>query len=564
MTVEDPALGATSDPDLLRFVPLGGLGQIGMNCFALEFRGRILVVDCGASFPEDDVGEELLVPDFGYLVREQHRICGVFVTHGHEDHIGALPHFLRQLDSEIPIYAPAHAAALIASKMEEQATLLGSIPFDLRVVEPGQVYDLEPFWVEPIRVAHSIIDATALFIETEGGTVLHTADFDLDEQQPAGWLTDETRLIELGNKGVSLLLSDSTNVQTKKRHRSEGDVACVLDDLIAEAQQRVVVALFSSNVHRLVALTHAAQKHERKICLLGRSLRKHFSLAQQLGHLSIKSNALVAPEDAQAMEPRNLLVLSGGSQGESASALRKLSLGTHPHLRLEPSDRVILSSRIIPGNERRVFSLSNDLLRQEVELITASSHPGVHESGHASRAELSKMIEWVRPRAFVPVHGTLMHMKLHRELAQDWAVPHTAVVENGQSLYLTRTAELVPGPRVPSGVVRLLAGGGVLDSRSRRHRYLLARNGVVSIAFVLDRAERIVGLPSICARGVVGVDDDENALNVVLAAVQRTVQTARGRRMSNLDELIVQAVRSVVLEMSRVRPVVLVHVSQQD
>lgn len=542
--------------EVLYFLPLGGLGEIGMNCFALEQDGDILLVDCGASFPDDDVGEELLVPDLRWLAERSARLTGVFITHGHEDHIGAVPHLLRTLKRKVPIYAPAHSAALIAARLSEQ----GIFDHDLRVVEPGQTLTVGPFEVEPIRVAHSIVEATALCIETRVGRIIHTADFDLDASQPVGWRTDEQRLRDLGRAGVRLLLSDSTNVGSELRPGDETAVARALEELVRSAPERVVVSLFASNAHRISALISAAQLTGRKICLLGRSLERHFDIARALGHLKYPSDLLVAQVDVSKLERNRALVLAGGSQGEASSALRRLAQGTHPQLQLEAGDLIVLSARVIPGHERSVFSMLNDFDRQGVTVITPASHPQVHVSGHASRGELRSMIEWTRPQSFIPVHGTLSHLKRHAELARGCGVADIQVVENGTMVAIPIAGPLYQAARVNSGVTRLVEGGAELDAPTRRRRFALGRSGVLMISVQLNSSERVVGTPKISSRGVVGVDADEGAMSVVTSSVVQAVERARGQRMQRLEETVAQAVRSVILEMCGSRPLVLVHI----
>ena len=542
------------------FLPLGGLGQIGMNCFALEQDGQLLVVDCGATFPEDDIGEDLIVPDFSYLIERESQIAGIFITHGHEDHIGALPHLLRQFSGVVPLYAPAHAAALIALRLEENEIR----DAELRVVSVQTRYDVGPFVVEPIAVSHSIVQATSLCIETKVGRIIHTADFDLDEQQPAGWVTDVERFRTLGDEGVTLLLSDSTNIYAPTRERDEGDVGRELVSQVLSARKRVIVGLFSSNAHRLASLIDAAVQSNRRLCLLGRSLQRHVDIFVKLGHLSYPSDLLVAQEQVAELSPERVLVIAGGSQGEATSALRKISQQTHPYLRLDSGDRVVLSSRVIPGNEKRVFSMLNDLQRQGAELVTAASHPSVHVSGHASRDELESMLKWTRPRAFIPVHGTLLHMNQHRELAAASGVEHCCVVENGRRVGIYASGELKVLGGFPAGVERLVPGGGVLDARTRRHRYTLARRGVIGISFALSDSEELRGRIAITARGVVGVDEDEAAMRVIESCIQQTIRTMRGSRMRSPEAVIVQAVRSIVLQMCGEKPMILVHVLRWD
>lgn len=546
--------------DRVRFIPLGGLGEIGMNCFALEQEGRVLVVDCGACFPDDDLGVDLLVPDFSWLLERESHIDGIFITHGHEDHIGALPHLFRRLKRPVPVYAPAHACALIAGRFAEQ----GLDDECLHLVEAGQRYTIGSFEVEPIHVAHSIINATALAIRTKAGLILHTADFNLDSEQPAGSKTDEGRLRELGDEGVRLLLSDSTNIDTEARAFTEGDVARELKRVVGEAKQRVIVGMFSSNAHRLKALGEAACMAGRRLCLLGRSLNRQYQVAQELGVLTFPSDLLVAPEALSEMCRDKVLVIAGGSQGEPVSALRRLSQGTHPDLKIASGDTVVLSSRVIPGNEKAVHTMLGDLMRLGAQVITWRERPGVHTSGHASRSELSQMIEWLRPAGFIPVHGTLHHLNNHADLARQKGVSDIVTVENGASVEIDSSGRMAEGGGVPHGSVRLAWGGEIMSPRVRRRRGEMARRGVVFISVVLDRLREIQGTAQVTAIGVPGVDDDDGALSVVKNAVRTGLDKYRDGRMVSLEDGIRRSVRAVIREMCGARPLVEVHVSKSE
>ncbi|HXS16848.1 MAG TPA: ribonuclease J, partial [Polyangiaceae bacterium] len=330
------------------------------------------------------------------------------------------------------------------------------------------------------------------------------------------------------------------------------------------ATGRVVVSLFSSNVHRIVALLKAAEHAGRKVCLLGRSLRRHFDIAVALGHIKCKSSLLVAQDALAHLRREQILVMAGGSQGEANSSFRKLSQGAHPHLQVEPGDRVIFSARIIPGNERLVYAMQNDFMRQGVEIITPATHPLVHVSGHASRAELRAMLKWTQPRSFIPVHGTLGHLQRHATLARSCGVADVMVVENGMCVAISADGPLVDGGRVPAGITRLVEGGEELDNPTRRQRFVLARAGVIAISAQLDHREQLICPPKISARGVVGVDGDEGAYNVIESCIVSTVEQVRGQRMRPLEEAVAQAVRSVVLQMCGARPSVLVHVFRAD
>jgi len=537
-------------------VPLGGLGEIGMNCFALEQNGQVLVVDCGVTFPEDDVGVDVVRPDFSWLISRAARIVGIFITHGHEDHIGALPYLLEELNRDVPVFAPTHACALLGPRLSEFELSRDC----LHEVSVGQTYPIGPFFVEPIAVAHSIIDAAALAITTSAGIVLHTGDFDFDDFQPAGHRTDEARLRALGDAGVRLLLSDSTNVDREMREGSEEDVARALERRVQEAEQRVVVALFSSNVHRLGVLFSAARQSGRKVCLLGRSLVKQVEAARAIGKLSPPSDLLVSPERLQTLPRREVLVLAGGSQAEAPSSLRRLSLGTHRDLVLDPGDEVVLSSRVIPGNERPVMRMINDLLRLGVSVRSRLTDSDLHTSGHAARSEQRRMLELVRPQAFVPVHGTLHHLEKHRGLAVTAGVADTAVVENGTPVWIPAEGPLEAEARVPSGVVRVAFGGLELDGETRRKRLDLSRSGVLTVAVAVDERGRLLGTPSVTSYGIPGIDDHPGALSRLVDEVERIVDERRGRPGPPLTESVRRAARRIVQEVSGVRAVVEVNV----
>lgn len=544
----------------VRFLPLGGLGEIGMNCFALEQEGRVLVVDCGACFPDDDVGVDLIVPDFSWLLERESLIDGVFITHGHEDHIGALPHLVRSLKRPVPIYAPAHACALIAGRFAEQG-----IDHDcLHLVEVGQRYTVGAFEVEPIHVAHSIIDATALAIFTSAGVILHTADFNLDSEQPAGSPTDSQRLMEIGDEGVRLLLSDSTNIDAERREFTEGDVARELARLVSEAKQRVIIGMFSSNAHRMKALGEAARASGRYLCFLGRSLSRQHQVAQSLGALGFPSDLLRPPEALSELDRERVLVIAGGSQGEGPSALRRLSQGTHSDLEIAEGDTVILSARVIPGNEKAVFTMLGDFTRLGANVITRRECPAVHTSGHASRSELSQMIDWVRPAGFIPVHGTLHHLRKHAQLAREKGISDIAVVENGTSVEIDGSGRLTAGVAFSHGIVRLAWGYEVMSSRVRRRRGEMARRGVVFVSVVVDSQRNLKGAVCLTVLGVPGVDDDEGALSVVQSAVKTGLHKNREVRMTTLEDAIRRAVRAAIQEMCGARPLVEVHVSKSE
>ncbi len=543
------------DTQSVRIVPLGGLGEIGMNCLAIEQSDGILLVDCGTSFPNDDWGIDVLRPDFSYLTEQAHRVVGVVLTHGHEDHIGAIPYLLSELD--VPVWGPSHALGLVKRRLVEHDFELDAV--NLRLSEPKLSYAVGPFRVEPVRVAHSIIDATALAIHTRAGVIVHTGDFDLDPDPPDSEPTDECRLAELGDAGVSLLLSDSTNVDCLQRVSSEREVGETLERLIVEAPYRVIVALFASNLQRLAALGRIAQQAGRKIVLLGRSLTAHVQVAHEIGRLDWPSHLMIAPEQLRSFPRDHVLVLAGGTQAERASAMYRIAQGTHRWLDIETGDTVIMSSRTIPGYERAVQALLCDLLRRGARVHTQFSDPHVHSSGHASHAEQQRMIELLRPRNFVPIHGTLHHLMRHAELARDAGVPGVRVVENGRAV-LVSDSRLEHDVAVPHGKTAVAVGGSILNDDEFTERTELGRNGVALITLLLDASGKLVLPPRVSTRGVPLNDERTVTLRSVAANVVRTVDEAR-RCGLDMEEDVRRVVRRAFADAIGCRPTVEVHIS---
>jgi ribonuclease J len=537
--------------DLIRIVPLGGLGEIGMNCFALEQAGGIVIVDCGAAFADDDVGIDVWHPDFSWLLAQRERLHGVFLTHGHEDHLGALPYLLSEL--ELPVWGPPHALEIAKRRLLEHQ--FAPTELDLREAHAGREYQVGPFTIEPVRVAHSIIEASALHMRTAAGSVLHTGDFNFDPDPPDGEPTDEARLTELGDQGISLLLSDSTNIDVPVRAGSERAVGAALEDLVANAPARVVIAMFASNIQRLILLGEIAQRTGRKLCLLGRSLETQCEVARKIGRLSWPSDLVVASDQVSSVPRERLLVLAGGTQAERNSALKRLSIGQHPRLTLAEGDTVIFSSRIIPGNDRPVFAMMNDLLRAGIELKTRFSDPAVHTSGHAGRSEQSRMIELCRPNCFLPVHGTLHHLLRHQELARDLGVNESAVVENGTPV-VCNGQKLWKDERVPHGRVAIAIGGEELTSQTHQRRLELGRLGIAYVSLAIDRADKLAAPPAVRTRGVPLVDNDEQALRAVAKEIARAVETFRGGRGLGLAEFVRRAARRKLEDLSGTRPIV--------
>ncbi|MGH7269251.1 MAG: ribonuclease J, partial [Polyangiaceae bacterium] len=494
----------------VRILVLGGLGEVGMNCLALEQRGEVLVIDCGVTFDNRGLGIDVVHPRFEAL--DGAHVVGLFITHGHEDHIGAVPYFLRRFDA--PVFGPRYALNLLRERAAEHEVLSHAV---LNAVAPRERQRVGSFDVEPIRVTHSIADSTALAIRTDAGLVVHTGDFKFDETPPDGETFDFPRFEQLGDEGVRLLFSDSTNVDAMGPTGSEEGVARALDAIVAQADQAVVVGMFASNVHRLRALGEIANRHGRKIVTLGRGVATHARVAratQRLTgahagrpYLEWSPDAVWPAERIGEIPRRKILAVATGSQGERAAALARLARGEHPAMKLAPSDTVVLSSRVIPGNEAGATRVMSDLLRQGVELRTWWSDRAIHVSGHAHRPEQRRMIELVRPNAFVPVHGTLHHLTRHAALAREAGVAQVCVLENGDEATLDAEGLQRTG-RVTAGRVHIFAGREQADS-VLGDRTALASHGVVHLVVPVDARGRPAGEMDLVTRGV--VDDAGSA-----------------------------------------------------
>jgi ribonuclease J len=533
----------------LRIIVLGGLGEVGMNCLVLEQGGDALVIDCGVTFDDRGLGIDVVHPDFGAL--DDYRVAGIFVTHGHEDHIGAIPYFLRRF--EAPVFGPAYALSLVRERAAEHEVLAHA---DLRCVKPRGVERVGPFEVEPVRVTHSIADATALAIRTEAGLVVHTGDFKFDDAPPDGELFDVERFVELGREGVDLLFSDSTNIDALGPTGSEEGVGEALEAIVAGAPQAVVVAMFASNVHRLRMLGEIARRDGRKIVPLGRSVSTHARVARATArstgehagrpYLEWPFDLVWPAERARELPKRQILAVATGSQGEKMAALARLSRGDHGALDLAKDDVVVLSSRVIPGNEPEVMQVMNALLRRGVDVRSWHSNRAVHVSGHAHRQEQRRMLELVAPRAFVPVHGTLHHLLRHAELAREVGVPAVTVLENGDVATLeVGGAGVRKTGRVTSGRV-YIAAGRTLPSKVIAERAALASLGAVHVAVALDAGGALAGDIAIATRGVVDADADGDLVEAARKEARSAFEAlvALGEPLD--DERIAETVRLAV------------------
>jgi ribonuclease J len=513
--------GAPGDPAIepsVRILPLGGLGEIGLNMMLIESGEDLLAVDCGLMFPDDEMpGVDYVIPDFSPLLTRREQVRGVILTHAHEDHIGALPYLLRELD--VPVYGPRMALALAGERLREHGLQERA---RLVPVEPRRVFDVGGFRVEPIRVTHSVVDGLGYGIETPVGTLVHTGDFKFDPHPIDGERSDYHRLAELGERGVLCLMADSTNVDRPGTTPSEHEVGRALGERFRRAAGRVIVATFASHVHRIQQILDLADTFGRKVALLGRSMETSVRLAAELGYLRVPEGTLVPLDELSGLPPYRQVIISTGSQGEPNSALALMAAQEHKYLQVTEGDLVVLSARVIPGHERTITRMVNQMLRQGAEVLWEGA-AFVHVSGHASQDELRLMLSLVRPQFFIPVHGEYRHLLGHARLAREIGLPaeHVFVVEDGQAIELTKTGarmlERLPLARV------LVDGKGVGDVGPvvLRDRQILSEDGMVVVAVTVDRQTGVVVAgPEITSRGWVYEREAEAVLAEAKAALR--------------------------------------------
>jgi ribonuclease J len=541
---------------MLKVMPLGGLGEVGMNALVLEHHGERLLIDCGVMFPRGDMpGVDVILPDLGVVTSEPESLKGVVLTHAHEDHLGALPWLLAELN--VPVWGTPFTLALARSRLEE-----AGVTADLREVAPREAFSVgEQFRVEPVRVTHSVPDAVGLVVRTSTGTLVHSGDFKLDGLPIDGQRTDLERLGEIGEEGVLALLSDSTNAEVPGVTGSERVVQQAFERLVSTATGRVVIALFGSHLHRVRHVIELARRLERRVVLLGRSLERNVELAQSVGVLDKCEDVLVAPDAVGQLEPDKLLVLCTGAQAEPRSALLNMLSAEPGAFRIEAKDLVILSSRTIPGNEPRVTALINQLLGRGARVVYPAIEPDVHVSGHASQEEQRRLIDVVKPRHFVPIHGELRHLHAHLALArqQGVAAERTFLLTDGDVVGFEPAGATMLG-RVPVGQ-RLMRRDGVapVAPQAIGERRALAESGVVVAVVVLELGGgRVLSSPSLHAHGLSPEEQAALPLAAEGAALDLSElsEAVRGDD-ERVREALARGVRRVFKQLLGVRPMVL-------
>lgn len=494
----------------IKITPLGGLHEIGKNMTVFEYGSDLIILDCGLAFPDDDMlGVDMVIPDITYLQKHKNRIRGIVLTHGHEDHIGAIPYVLKEFN--VPIFGTKLTLGILKNKLSEHGILNST---KLNVVNPGETFTLGDFKVEFIRSNHSIADAVAVALHTPAGVILHTGDFKIDPTPIDGEMIDLGRIGELGKKGILLLMSDSTNAERRGYTMSERTVGATFDNVFENCSKRIFVATFASNIHRVQQIINAAVKYGRKVAVSGRSMENVLSAAIELGYMKIPKNTLISLDEIGRYPKEKLVIVTTGSQGETMSALSRMAFSGHKKVNIEADDLVIISASPIPGNEKAISNVINELLKHGAEVIYESL-ADVHVSGHACQEELKIILALAKPKYFMPVHGEFRHLSRHKDIAQQMGIPSKNIfmMENGKVLEVSKTEGKITGT-VPAGRV-LVDGLGVGDVgnivlRDRKH---LSEDGIIIVVTTIDHEMKtVVAGPDIISRGFVYVREAEDLM----------------------------------------------------
>jgi len=499
----------------LKIIPLGGLGEFGMNCLALRWEDDIIVIDAGLMFPESELlGVDIVVPDISYLVENKAHVRAIILTHGHMDHIGGLPWILNEI--KVPVYATEFTLAYVEGNLEENQLLDET---ELIEIVPREKFTIGPFTIEPIHVTHSLVDAVALAIETPVGVVIHTGDFKIDLSPLDGKLFDLHTFAEYGKRGVLALLQDSTNVERSGYTSSESAVVPRLDEIFSRTKKKLFFSCFSSSIYRIRIALELAQAHKRKVAIVGRSMMESTEIAQDLGYIEVPQGLIINPGQMRDYTPEQLMVLISGTQGEPMSALSRAAVDNHKHVRIDAGDTVLLSSRVIPGNEKSIFRVIDHLYRRDANVIYDNGSNGlIHVSGHGSQEEMRLLINLVRPKYFIPVHGNYGNLRRHAQIAlETGAVEHAIVIEDGDVLELDKK-DMRKKDKVTTGRVLIDSGSSidVVEELVLRDRRILSEDGVVLAVLAINkRTGKVAQQPEVIMRGFGGADITEQARELV-------------------------------------------------
>ena len=541
----------------VQIIPLGGLGEIGKNMTAFRYGDDMILIDAGLMFPEDDMlGIDLVIPDISYLIENQDKLKGIFLTHGHEDHIGALPYVMKQIDC--PVYGTALTLGILEGRLKEN----GVSSENCRIIKPGDKITAGAFKLDFIRVNHSIPDAIAIAINTPIGTIIHTGDFKIDHTPVDGQVTEFNKFAEYGDRGVLALLADSTNAERPGFTPSEKMVGKTFDDEFRYAKNRIIVATFSSNVHRIQQVIDAALKYDRKVAVIGRSMVNVVNIAKELGYLKAPEGEIIDIDETHNYTPDKIVIITTGSQGEPMSALTRMAMNDHKKVDIMPGDTVIISATPIPGNEKLVSRTIDHLYKLGADVIYEKSN-GVHVSGHASQEEIKLMHNLVRPKFFIPVHGEFRHLIKHANLAQSLGMPKENIViaENGSVIELTKNSIGING-KVPAGKV-LVDGLGVGDVGNivLRDRRQLSQDGIMIVVVTIDKENcHVVSGPDIVSRGFVYVREAEGLTDEAKDKVQLALEKCEENGVSEwsaIKSTVRDSLGRFLYERTRRRPMIL-------
>lgn len=541
--------------DVVRIIPLGGANEIGKNCTVIEQGEDMVVIDCGLAFPTEEMpGVDIVIPEFQYLIENKEKIRGVFLTHGHEDHVGALPYLLSEIN--VPVYATEFTHLLIRQKLEEKLPINKA---DLRVMNHGDIIPCGSLSVEPIRVTHSIPESSSMAIRTQYGIILMTSDFKFDFTPVDGKLTNINRFGELGKEGVLVLMSDSTNVERPGWGPSEGAVSQGLRQVMMEAEGRVLLTTFASNVHRIQQFIQIAAECGRKVAVVGRRMEQNIDICTRMKYIKVPQNTMIKLDEVKSYAPSKVAILTTGSQGEPMSALVQMSKDEYGRLKIQEGDTLIYSARPIPGNEAAIWRTINRLFRQGAKVVYESPTP-IHVSGHAYQEELKMMINLTRPYYVAPVHGEARHLHLYLQIAREMGFPEhrTWLMEDGVPLCLDAT-KAYTDERVPCGRVLVDFSGtpGISDD-VLRDRTNLSKDGVLAVAVAVDtELGEVVGIPIIQAKGFNGPEDAlEDAASMLMDSLL-SMDKEDLRDSDNLRHIVSDIVRKYVSRRTQLRPLVL-------
>ncbi len=537
----------------IKIIPLGGLNEIGKNLTVIEYKNDIVVIDCGLKFPDDDMlGIDVVIPDVNYLIKNRERVKGIFLTHGHEDHIGALPYVLKQIN--VPVYGTKLTLGIVQTKLKEHG-LLSSV--ELKYVKPKDIVKLENVSVEFIRTSHSIADSAAIAIHTPLGVVLHTGDFKIDFTPIDGCVADLTRFAELGKRGVTVMLADSTNVERPGYTMSESTVGESFEKIFFTAKGRIIVATFASNIHRIQQIIEAASRHGRKVAVSGRSMENIMAVAIELGYIKLEKDILINIDAISKYNDDQIVIITTGSQGEPMSALSRMASSDHKKVNITEGDTVIISATPIPGNEKLISKVINQLFKKGAQVIYE-----VHVSGHACQEELKLMQILVKPKFFIPVHGEYRHLKQHGELAMKLGLPEKNVYigENGDVIELTRDS-IKKSASVVSGQV-FVDGLGVGDVgnivlRDRKH---LSQDGILTVVTIEKQSGTVIAGPDIISRGFVYVRESEDLMEEARILVRDALKQCEENKITEWPTIkanIREVLRVYLYEKTKRRPMIL-------